>query len=237
MKAKFILLVLVFIISICIAYIYVRNFVVIIEPSPQAGTILWHGNRKLPEVALTFDDGPNSKATPQILDILKKYDVKATFFVLGKYIEKNRDIISREAQENHVIGNHTYTHANGLITDSNKIKRELTRTNDLIRKYSGQNVSFFRPPFGFESWRFMNEAENLGYTIILWNRDAGDWNHKTGKDIAAKILKYSRNGTIILLHDGGPSREAVIEALPKVIDGLKKKGFKFVTIDEMVSHQ
>jgi peptidoglycan/xylan/chitin deacetylase (PgdA/CDA1 family) len=236
MKAKLTLLLMAVIVSICISYIYIINSIVEIVPPSMAGTIIWHGSRKLPEVALTFDDGPNSKATPQILDILKKYDVKATFFVLGKFIEKNKGIISREAQEGHVIGNHTYTHASGLITDSNKIKRELTKTNDLIKKYAEQNVKYFRPPFGFESWRFLNEAENLGYTIILWNRDAGDWNHKTGKDIASKILKYSSNGTIILLHDGGASREAVINALPVVIEGLKKKGFKFVTIDEMVSH-
>jgi len=236
MKEKIVILLLAAMVLACLAYICITKFVIENRPSPMAGTILWHGNRKLPEIALTFDDGPNSKATPQILDILKEHDVKATFFVLGKFIEKNKNIISREAEEGHVIGNHTYTHANGLITDLNKIKRELVKTNVLIKKYAGQNVNYFRPPFGFESWRFLNEAENLGYTIILWNRDAGDWNHKTGKDIAAKILKYSKNGTIILLHDGGPSREAVIDSLPVIIDGLKKKGFKFVTIDEMVSH-
>ena len=207
------------------------------ELQPLSGTILWHGNKHLPEIALTFDDGPSSQSTPKILDILKKYDVKATFFVLGKFIEKNKDILTREAYEGHIIGNHTYTHAKGTITDIEKISSELVRTDDLITLYTGRSVDYFRPPFGFENWRFLTEAELLDYTIVLWTLDVADWNRKrTEKNITSKILKLTRNGTIILLHDGGVSREALINALPVVIKGLKKKGYKFVTIDEMIAH-
>ncbi|MFH1709818.1 MAG: polysaccharide deacetylase family protein [bacterium] len=207
------------------------------EALPLSGTILWHGNRELPEVALTFDDGPNSSSTPKILDILKENDVKATFFVLGKSIEKNKDLLRREAEEGHLIGNHTFTHASGKIVDIKKIERELAKTDQLITKYSGERVDYFRPPFGFENWRFLAEAELLGYTVVLWTLDVGDWNtNKTEKDITSKILKLTGNGTIILLHDGGVSREALIESLPIVIKELKIKGYKFVTIDEMIAH-
>jgi len=207
------------------------------ESQPLTGTILWHGNRLLPEIALTFDDGPNSRSTPKILDILRSNDVKATFFVLGKFIEKNKDLISREAAEGHVIGNHTFNHAKGTITDIGKINRELSKTDDLISKYSGKPVEYFRPPFGFENWRFLTEAELLDYTVVLWSLDVADWNRsRTKKDITSKILKLTKNGSIILLHDGGLSREAVIDSLPVVIKELKKKGYKFVTIDEMISH-
>jgi delta-lactam-biosynthetic de-N-acetylase len=202
-----------------------------------SGTLLWHGNRDIPEIALTFDDGPNSKYTPRVLDILKENNVKATFFVLGKFLEKNKDILKREADEGHIIGNHTFTHANGTITDIAKIDRELVRTEDMISKYTDRSANYFRPPFGFENWRFLTEAELLDYTIVLWSIDVGDWNnHRTEKDITAKIFKGVKNGSIILLHDGGASREAVIESLPVIIKGLKKKGYKFVTIDEMIAH-
>ena len=218
-------------------YIYYQYTVSSKEMQPMSGTILWHGNRQIPEIALTFDDGPNSKATPRILDILKENDVKATFFVLGKFIEKNKDILKRESEEGHLIGNHTFTHANGKITDIAKINRELVKTDKLITQYTGKSVNSFRPPFGFENWRFLTEAEFLDDTIVLWSLDVGDWNdHKAAKDIASKVLKLAKNGSIILLHDGGASREAVIDSLPVIIKGLKKKGYNFVTIDEMIEH-
>lgn len=224
------------IISIIIACVYAAMYYVPAANTALNGRILWRGNSSLPEIALTFDDGPNSKTTPQILDILKRNDVKATFFVLGKYAERNNILLKRIAAEGHVIGSHTYTHASGLITDINKIKRELTRTNDVIYKYTGQKVRYFRPPFGFENWRFLNEAELSDYTIVLWSLDAADWNKKTEQDITNRILKWVKGGTIIMLHDGGAHREAVIEALPVVIKELKNKGYRFVTIDEMASH-
>ncbi len=207
------------------------------DDKPLSGAILWHGSRNIPEIALTFDDGPSSKYTPKILDILRDNDVRATFFVVGQHIEKNRDLLKREAVEGHSIGNHTFTHASGKITDINKIRRELVKTDKAISEYSGFNSKYFRPPFGFENWRFLTEAELLDNTIVLWSLDVGDWNsHRTEKDITAKIFKGVKNGSIILLHDGGASREAVIESLPVIIKGLKKKGYKFVTIDEMKAH-
>ena len=220
-----------------IYYEYSRSPALLKEIQPLSGMILWHGNRHLPEIALTFDDGPSSRATPKILDILKENDVKATFFVCGKFIEENKDILKREADEGHLIGNHTYTHAKGTITDIEKINTELVRTDNLISEYTGKSVDYFRPPFGFENWRFLTEAELLDYTIVLWTLDVGDWDRKKiEKDITSKILKLTRNGTIILLHDGGVSREALIDALPVIIKGLKKKGYKFVTVDEMIAH-
>ena len=220
-----------------VQYLYPAKEANVISNLPGSGNVLWHGNPTLPEIALTFDDGPNSKNTPKVLDILKAYNVKATFFVLGKFIEKNKDILKREAKEGHSIGNHTYTHADGKITDTAKIERELGKTSDLILKYSGIRPKLFRPPFGFENWRFFNEAERLNNDIVLWTTDIGDWDHKkTESAILSGISRNTRNGSIILLHDGGSSREAVLNALPKIITSLKKKGYRFVTIDEMISH-
>jgi peptidoglycan-N-acetylglucosamine deacetylase len=238
----FILFIAVILVSLFAGYTYYNDHIASLkENQPLSGTILWHGNKDLPEIALTFDDGPSSQYTPKILDILKDNDVKATFFVLGKFIEKNKDILQREADEGHTIGNHTFTHANGTITDIKKISRELVKTDQLISQYAGENrksVKYFRPPFGFENWRFLAEAELLDYTVVLWSLDVGDWNKKkTEKDITSKIMKLTKNGSIILLHDGGTSREAVIESLPVIIKELKDKGFTFVTIDEMIAHR
>jgi peptidoglycan-N-acetylglucosamine deacetylase len=199
--------------------------------------ILWHGNRNLPEVALTFDDGPGAQYTPQVLDVLKKYGVKATFFVLGENIEKNTGIVSREAAEGHEIGNHTYTHLEEKRSDVDFMRNEIINTNILIKKFTGRAPKYFRPPYGLENWRFLDEAELLNYSIILWTVDVRDWDPLvTRDDISTQIVKEARNGSIILLHDGGTSREAMIEALPAVIDGLRQKGLSLVTIDEMVEH-
>jgi len=203
----------------------------------MSGKILWHGNKDLPEIALTFDDGPSSKYTPKVLDILKMNNVKGTFFLLGRSIEKNKAIVRRMSDEGHLIGNHTFTHASGKITDIDKIKREIQKTDTLIEKYSGQSSSYFRPPFGFENWRFLAEAEIRDHKVVLWSLDVADWNnHKTDKDIINRMIKHAGNGMIILFHDGGTSREAVISALPTIIKSLKAKGYVFVRIDEMISH-
>lgn len=238
----FILLVAVILVSAFAGYTYYNNHVASLkENQPLSGTILWHGSKDLPEIALTFDDGPSSQATPRILDILRDNDVKVTFFVVGKFIEKNKDVLKREADEGHTIGNHTFSHAKGTITDISKIKSELVKTDQLIARYSGENgkpVKYFRPPFGFENWRFLAESELLDYTVVLWSLDVGDWNKKkTQKDITSKIFKLAKNGSIILLHDGGTSREAVISSLPVIIKGLRSRGYKFVTIDEMIAHR
>jgi peptidoglycan-N-acetylglucosamine deacetylase len=238
----FILLVAVILISAFAGYTYYSNYInhlaSLKENQPLSGTILWHGNNDLPEIALTFDDGPSSQYTPKVLDILRDNNVKATFFVIGKFIEKNKDILKREADEGHIIGNHTYTHVKGTITEIDKIKNELVKTDQLISRYSGETVKYFRPPFGYENWRFLAESELLDYTVVLWSLDVGDWNKtKTEKDITSKIFKLAKNGSIILLHDGGTSREAVISSLPKIIKGLRSRGFKLVTIDEMIAHR
>ena len=238
----FLLLIAVILISAFAGYTYYNDHIASLkENQPLSGTILWHGSKDLPEIALTFDDGPSSQFTPKVLDILRDNDVKATFFVLGKFIEKNKDILKREADEGHTIGNHTYSHVKGTIVDIKKIENELVKTDQLITKYAGEsekNVKYFRPPFGFENWRFLAESELLDYTVVLWSLDVGDWNkRKTEKDITSKIFKLAKNGSIILLHDGGLSREAVIAALPVIIKGLRNKGYKFVTIDEMIAHR
>ncbi len=191
-----------------------------------SGCLIWHGDASGKNVYLTFDDGPTAEATGQILDILKKENVKATFFVLGKRAKRNPAVIRRIFAEGHDIGNHTFNHVGGLNVTIETIARELKDTDDAIKSACGVSPKFFRPPFGFFNWRYFMVAEKMGYRSVLWTIDAGDWNKLTTTEIESRLIPRIRGGYIVLLHDGGPSREAVVEALPDIIKRLKAKGFR-----------
>jgi len=188
------------------------------------------------QVALTFDDGP-SEHTPLILDILKQYDVRATFFVVGINAERHPDMIKRIADEGHIIGNHTYSHSvwSSIKTPSH-IATELDSTAHLIYRFSGVYSTLFRPPHGWDSPWMLRQCGKMGYTTVKWTVDPKDWRHPTPAKIVTRIMNDVRNNGIILLHDGHQSEESpdiheTIEALPILIETLTNKGFIFVGID------
>ncbi|MFC1767785.1 polysaccharide deacetylase family protein [Candidatus Margulisiibacteriota bacterium] len=206
-------------------------------PPAQTGRIIWHGNPGMNQIALTFDDGPSWKYTAKVLNILKKYNVKATFFVVGEHIKPNKKLIARMNKEGHSIGNHTYYHIDGRVVKQKKIWNNIYYTSVLIKRMTGKKAAYFRPTYGYVNWRFLKEAEKLDLQTILWSIDAGEWNGKISKEnIINRVVSNTRNGSIILLHDGGSSKEAVIAALPVIIKKLKSKGFEFVTIPEMMNN-
>jgi len=190
------------------------------------GQALWSKNTPK-TIYLTFDDGPDPINTPIFLDILKKYNVKATFFVLGRKAEKNPAIIKRIKDEGHTLGNHTFNHIDGTVKSKKTIERDLERTHNIIRKASGVNVTLFRPPYGYFDWRVYSAASDKGYQIILWTFDVCDWDVNDTKEYLKSVNENLSDGAIILLHDGGPSREALIEALPQIIQLIRSKGFQF----------
>ena len=194
----------------------------------QPGSLIWHGDFSSKNVYLTFDDGPSNEATVEILDILKANDAKATFFMLGRRAEKNPGLVKRIFREGHSIGNHTWAHAGGLNVNWGRILTELSSTDAAIKKACGESPKFFRPPFGFFNFRYFKVAEKLGYVSVLWTLDASDWSKTvTTRDIEKRIIPAVRGGYIVLLHDGGPNRKPLIEALPKILTELKKKGYVF----------
>jgi peptidoglycan/xylan/chitin deacetylase (PgdA/CDA1 family) len=190
-------------------------------------------------VALTFDDGP-SAYTRQILDTLLKYDVKATFFVVGKNVERHPDIARRIAAEGHTVGNHTYSHPFWAPMETpNKIHQELDAAAVAIRKACGVTPKYFRPPHGWRSPWMMNLARKEHYTVVTWTVSPDDWQNLTEKSIEQRVLSKAGGGAIILLHDGmetrlNPQRLATVEALPGIITGLKSRGYSFVTIPELI---
>ena len=189
------------------------------------GKLIWHGDPSSNNIFLTFDDGPDPEWTPKILDILKKHNVKANFFVLGERAKRYPKIVKRIHLEGHEIGNHTYTHCDGYNVDERKILKELKDTDNIIKNLTGSSPKYFRPPFGFFNYRYFTIAEELGYKTVLWTFDVGDWGNISAKEMEKKILKETKGGSIILLHDGGENQEELIKALPNLIIKLKNKGF------------
>jgi len=186
-----------------------------------------------PYIALTFDDGPSKATTPRLLDLLAKRGIKATFFVLGECVEANPDILKREVAEGHEIGNHSWDHPNLAKKSDDAVRSQLQRTQDVIFQVAGIKPKVLRPPYGAFTDRQKKWAnEQFGFKIAMWEVDPNDWK-RPGPDVVAKrILSETRAGDIVLVHD---IHSQTIDAMPQVLDGLLAKGFKFVTVSELIA--
>ena len=180
------------------------------------------------KIALTFDDGPSPRYTPILLDGLAERNVKATFFVTGENAEKYPDIVRRESEEGHLVGNHTYHHVQ--LTDANQeqFREEITMTNEKIREITGKEVNFIRPPYG--SWDKRYETE-LNMFPVLWDVDPLDWCTENVDAVVKNIVTKTKENDIILLHDMYPSS---VTAALQAVDILKEQGYEFVTVEEIL---
>ncbi len=186
------------------------------------------------KVALTFDDGPHYKYTEQILDILKKYGVKATFFVIGVNAEKYPQKVKRISDEGHEIGNHTYSHLNLKELDEKEIRQELIKGERIIEKITAKKPKLLRPPGGTYSDAVVKTASEMGCDVILWSQDTRDWAHTPADKIACGIIDNVKGGDIVLFHDFVSPDTPTPEALEKIIPQLLKSGYKFVTVSELI---
>lgn len=202
--------------------------------------IIKYGNTDKKILALTFDDGPDEDFTPQILDILKKYNVKATFYVIGQKVEYNKKIIKRAYDEGHEIGNHTYTHINVSKNGYNKIKKEISDTQEAVKSITNEYPKTFRPPYRAISKDMCEIIKENNMNIVLWSYvDARDWESPGASYIVKTIEEGVQNGCIILLHDYNKIRSEksqTIEALEVMIPDLLSKGYRFVTVSELIEH-
>lgn len=199
-------------------------------PASQAfGPMLVHGRSDQKVVALTFDDGPSSY-TAKVLDILARYQVKATFFVIGQNVKRYPDLGCRIVAEGHAIGNHTYDHPLlAPVETSQRLERELDSAAAVIQATTGQAPVLFRPPHGWCSPWMINLACRKGYVVVTWNISADDWRQPHPKVIAERVLRQVKPGAIILLHDGletsaDPPVQKTVSALPDIIEALKAVG-------------
>ncbi|MCL6471514.1 MAG: polysaccharide deacetylase family protein [Firmicutes bacterium] len=185
-------------------------------------------------VALTFDDGPDPRYTPKILAILEKNHIKATFFLIGSRVNMFPNLARQVASHGHLIGNHTYYHVKlkGLTED--QIKEEIDWCEKTIYRVTGEKPQYFRPPKGYFNDETIQVASKAGYKVILWDIAVEHRRSHTPEREAERVLRKVRPGDIILAHDGLLNREKTVKALPLIIEGLKKQGYDFVTLDELL---
>jgi len=197
------------------------------------------GTKKL---ALTYDDGPNDPHTGHLLDVLAKHEVKATFFLIGRYVAQRPDIVRRHVEFGNALGNHTWDHPNLIFSTPTSLRSQLERTSTAIFDACGQKPSLFRPPFGGRRPGVIPTARAMGMTAIMWNVTCYDWSPTTQEKIEAHVARQMRGGDVILLHDGGhkafgADRSWTVQATDTLISRYKNEGYKFVTIPEMLSSE
>jgi peptidoglycan-N-acetylglucosamine deacetylase len=214
-----------------------RTFIrsnIVIKPN----TIM-KGNKSEKLVALTFDDGPEKYYTPQILDILKEKGVPATFFVMGKQIKAFPEEMKRIVNENHGIANHTWNHPNLTKTWTATVREEIMATQREMERLVGRKPDIFRPPFGAITKSDIAVLNELGMRNIMWSVDTLDWSGLTGDEIVNIVLRDISPGGIILQHNFQSNArllDGTVEALPKIIEELQAKGYKFVTVQTLLAN-
>lgn len=185
-------------------------------------------------VALTFDDGPWPGQTNRILDILKRYEVKGTFFVVGKMARRNPALARRIVREGHDIGTHTYGHVYLTKVPPKKARFEIVAGKKAVEDVTGHRTSWIRPPYGAINSRSWAQIRKLKMTVVLWDVDSRDWSKPGMKKIEQTVMRTTKPGSVVLFHDGGGSRYQTIAALPRIIRRLRAQGYTFVTVDELV---
>ncbi|MFD1955442.1 polysaccharide deacetylase family protein [Paenibacillus thailandensis] len=192
------------------------------------------------EIALTFDDGPDAEYTPQLLELLARYDAKATFFVVGSHAEDKAQLLKRMHEEGHVIGIHNYVHKSNWFMLPRTVTRHIQQTNDIIEQAIGIRAAYYRPPWGIMNC--FDFRSSTRHQIVLWSSLFGDWNVKLGAEqLTRRIMRKLRPGEVLLLHDCGrtPGADAeapgeMLKALEYVLEEGTRRGFRFVAIDEMM---
>ena len=186
-----------------------------------------------PYIAMTFDDGPSAENTPRLLEILKQRNIKATFFLIGQNAAANPDIVRRILAEGHEVGNHSWTHPQLSRLSDDRVTAEITKTQDAVKDVSGYIPTLLRPPYGAITSRQREWIANqFGLNIILWSVDPFDWKRPGASVITQRILSQVRPGSIVLSHD---IHKQTVDAMPATLDALIAKGYKFVTVSQLIA--
>jgi peptidoglycan/xylan/chitin deacetylase (PgdA/CDA1 family) len=186
-------------------------------------------------VCLTFDDGPDKTYTPGVLDVLKEKGVKATFFLIGKRVQEDPAIVKRIGDEGHLIGNHTYSHAN-LDKANPAVPQELSQMEATLKPLGLSANGLFRPAYGAANPSLVEQVSNLGYKMAMWSVDTLDWRGLSAAEVFRNVSTNIVPGGVILQHSaGGPGEDlsGSVAALPQIIDDLRSRGYRFVTMTEM----
>ena len=194
-------------------------------------SLFWDLKNGQKEVFLTFDDGPNPGVTPSVLEILKQYEAKATFFCIGRNVERYPDVFEQMKQEGHAAGNHTYSHLKGWITPNTEYYKDIELADKLI--HSG----LFRPPYG-KIKRSQLKYLRHSYRIIMWDVMSNDFDPAISPEKCVEnVINHAHPGSIIVFHDSEKSKERTLVALPRILEVLKKRGYLFHAIPDSIAKQ
>ncbi|WP_321202607.1 polysaccharide deacetylase family protein [Bacillus sp. CRN 9] len=203
----------------------------------KRGDVIWdYGMLRVRYISITFDDGPNPEFTPKILDLLAKYNAKATFFITGEKAEKHPKLVKRIVNEGHEIGNHTYSHMYNANISEEVLTDELTRTAEIIKGILGFSPILYRPVGGLYNDSIVATAKKNNYQVVLWSwhQDPKDWMNPGVQKIVSHVQTGMKPGDIILLHDSGGDRSQTIEALELILKDANRKKFNAVTVSELM---
>jgi peptidoglycan/xylan/chitin deacetylase (PgdA/CDA1 family) len=221
----------------CAAFIYYATYGV---RSQWLGRTDWRGRVDTGAVALTFDDGP-SEDTERILEILAEHNLRATFFMIGRHVERFPQIARRIVAGGHEIGNHSYSHPIYLYRSPRETRRQVERAQAVIKETTGVQPKIARPPCGVRTPAYFAAARRLGLRTVQWDVAGFDWKRHSANMIARDVLRRVRAGSIILLHDGDSDgkcdRNATAAALPLIIEGLRERGLSIVPLAELLEER
>jgi len=194
------------------------------------------------DLALTYDDGPNDPDTLRLLEVLARHNVRATFFLIGRYVMQRPDIVREIANAGHAIGNHTFSHPNLIFTWTRQTRNEMERCQQALHDAVGEHSRLFRPPFGGRRPGTLRIARAVGLEPIMWRVSGHDWKGRPAEYIERTVHARVRGGDVILLHDGehsaiGADRSQTVIATDRLIAKYESQGYEFVTIPEMMLEQ
>ena len=193
------------------------------------------GSRQL---ALTYDDGPNDPHTLRLLEVLARHGVKATFFLIGRFVAEKPEIACEIARAGHAVGNHTFNHPNLIFCSAARVRSELEQCRKILTDALGEHSELWRPPFGARLPHVLNIGRKLGLEPVMWTVSSNDWKIYTADGIERRVVKRIRGGDVILMHDGahvrmGADRARTVEATDQLIRRLKDQGYEFVAVPRM----
>lgn len=194
------------------------------------------------QLALTYDDGPNDPHTFRLLEVLAKHNVRATFFLIGRYVNQRPEIARELARAGHVLGNHTFSHPNLIFFSPLQTRMQLQDCARALTDAVGEHSRLFRPPFGGRRPATLKIARELGLEPVMWNVTGWDWKGKPAEYVERRVSRQIRGGDVILLHDGdheafGADRSQSVLATDRLIARYKAEGYEFVTVPEMMGKQ
>jgi peptidoglycan/xylan/chitin deacetylase (PgdA/CDA1 family) len=196
------------------------------------------GARGSKQIALTYDDGPNDPHTLRLMDVLARHNVRATFFLIGRYIQQRPDIVRDVVKAGHVVGNHTFTHPHLIVSSAIETRTQLEKCQQAVQEVTGESPRLFRPPFGGRRPVTLRIVRSLGMEPVMWNVTSWDWRTPPAEKIVQTCVRQMRGGDVILMHDGshiamGADRSQTVIATDRLIERYKQEGFEFVTVPEI----